>query len=115
MAGAAGDRTMRQDDRYGERTDGGRRTQQAERPGSGVQDVARVDRQQRRDAAEQHGEQIERDRAEENRMAADIDKARKHRFQAHLPSRLAPWGNLDETYQHARGDEDDGAGGVDRG
>ena len=39
--------------------------------GPGVQDVAGIDRQQRRGAAEQHGEQVERDRAEDRRIVAD--------------------------------------------
>jgi hypothetical protein len=38
---------------------------------AGHQDVTRVDRQQRGDTAEQHGEQIERDGAENGRVAAD--------------------------------------------
>jgi hypothetical protein len=82
VAGTAGDGAVREHDRYAERADGGRRSQQPERPGSGVQDVARVDRQQRGDAAEQNREQIERYGAEKNRMAANIGKAGKHRFQA---------------------------------
>ena len=42
----------------------GRGAQQAERPRAGREHVAREHRQQRRDAAEQHREQIERDDAE---------------------------------------------------
>ena len=38
---------------------------------TGLKDVARVDRQQRRDAAEQHGKEIERDGAKDGRMFAD--------------------------------------------
>ena len=53
--------------------DGARRrhaAQQAEAPRPDLQDVARVDRQQRHRAAEQHGEEVERDRAEDDRAAS---------------------------------------------
>ena len=43
------------------RADRRRGAQHAEAERAGLQDIARIDRQQRGDAAEQHREQIERD------------------------------------------------------
>ena len=52
--------------------------------GADLQDVARIERQHRRHAAEQHREQVERDRAEHQPVAADIGEAVDH-----LPQRAA--------------------------
>ena len=49
--------------------------QHAQAGGSDVQDVAREDRQQRIDATEQHGEEIERDRTEHDRLRAQIPRS----------------------------------------
>ena len=54
-----------------ERADRGRGAQDAQPKRAGLQNVARIDRQQRRDAAEQHSEQVERDGAEDRRIVAD--------------------------------------------
>jgi hypothetical protein len=54
-----------------QRTDRRRGAQDAEAERAGLQDVGRIDRQQRHDAAEQHREQIERDGAEDRRIVAD--------------------------------------------
>ena len=79
----AAQRAAREHDRHGERADRRGRAQQAEAPGTGMQDVAGEDRQQRRGAAEQHREQIERDRAEHHRPAADEGDAGKDRGERH--------------------------------
>ena len=47
----------------------------SEAHGADVQDLVRVRRQQRDDAAEQHGEQIERDRAEHRLLLPDEHEA----------------------------------------
>ena len=52
-----------QHDGHQQRADRGRGAQDAQPERAGLQDVAGIDRQQRRDAAQQHGEQIERDGA----------------------------------------------------
>ncbi len=67
-----------QHDRHQERADRGRRAQDAEAERPGFQNVARIDRQQRDDAAEQHREQIERDGAEDRRVVANEADAGKH-------------------------------------
>src|ERR1700733_180267 len=51
--------------------------QHAQSPRPGVQDVARIDRQQRRRPAQQHGKQIERDRAQDRRVTAHETDAGK--------------------------------------
>jgi hypothetical protein len=57
--------------RHQQRADGGRGAQDAEPERAGLQDIVRIDRQQRGDAAEQHGEKIERDGAQDRRIVAD--------------------------------------------
>ena len=70
-------RVARQHDGHQQRADRGRGAQDAEAERAGLQNVARIDRQQRRDAAEQHGEQVERDGAEDRRIVADEADAGK--------------------------------------
>lgn len=53
-----------------QRADRGRGPHRPERPGSRLQDVLGIDRQQRGGAAEQDREQVERDRAEDRGIAA---------------------------------------------
>ena len=60
----------------GDGADGEHAAQHAEAGGPDVQDVAREDRQQRIDAAEQHGEEIERDGAEHDRLGHQVAQAR---------------------------------------
>ena len=64
------DRVAGQHDGHQQRADRRRAAQHAESPRPGVQDVARIDRQQRRRAAQQHGEQVERYRAQYRWIAA---------------------------------------------
>ena len=47
---------------------------------AGLEHVLGVDRQERRDAAEQHGEQVERDRAEHHLVVTDVAEAGEHRL-----------------------------------
>ena len=54
------DRVAGDHGRHQHRTDGGCRAQHAQPPRPGLQDVVRVDRQQRRRAAEQDSEQVQR-------------------------------------------------------
>ena len=68
----------RQHHGHQQRADRGRGAQDAEAERAGFKNVARIDRQQRRDAAEQHGEHIERDGAEDRRVAADEADAGEH-------------------------------------
>ena len=70
-ADAAPDGVARQTRRHQQGADRGRGAQNAEAERAGLEDIARIDRQQRRDAAEQHREQIERDRAEDRGIVAD--------------------------------------------
>ncbi len=68
-ADAALDGMAREHECHQKRADRRRAAQHAEAPRSSVQDVARIDRQQRGGAAKQYGEQIERDGAENGRVA----------------------------------------------
>ena len=55
--------------------DAGRRTQEAEPPRPGMQDVAGIGGQKRRGAAEQDREQVERNGAEHDLLMPDIAEA----------------------------------------
>ena len=81
-AGMIADRIARKPGRDQDGADAGRRAQQAEPPRPGMQDVARIDRQQRRRAAEQHREEIERDGAEHDLLAPHIAEAGEQRVEA---------------------------------
>jgi hypothetical protein len=61
---------------------------------TGLKDVARVDRQQRRDAAEQHGKEIERDGAKDGRIFADEADAGE---EIGRRCRILPYGRLRGT------------------
>ena len=114
MADALLDLVMREPDRDRERAERRRRAQQAEAPRAGHQHVLGVDRQQRGDAAEQHGEQVERDRAEHHLVVADVAKAREHRLDRDrlLLRRRAL--QPDQADQDARQHEHRRAGQIDR-
>ena len=79
--------------------------------GPASQHVLGVDRQQRGDAAEQHGEQVERDRAEHDRMAADVAEAREQRLERDRLALARSRGMIVHAAdQHARQHEHGGAG-----
>jgi hypothetical protein len=65
QADVPADRMLRQHDRHRKRTHRGRGAQDAEPERTCLQDIMRIDRQQRGDATEQHREQVERDGAED--------------------------------------------------
>jgi hypothetical protein len=67
-----------QHDGHQQRADRGRRRAGCRGRAAGFQNVARIDRQQRHDAAEQHSEQVERDGAEDRRVVADEADAGKY-------------------------------------
>ena len=72
-----------------DRADAGRGAQQAEAPRPELQNVARIDRQQRHGAGQQHGEKVERDRAEHDLLAPDVAEAGKQRVERRLVGRAA--------------------------
>jgi hypothetical protein len=80
-----------------------------------VQDVAREDRQQDRDASDQHGEHVERGGAEQDTITEEIAKTGKQRFQR---DRLFLRNNAlhhDQHHQHAGGDPEERREAVDHG
>jgi hypothetical protein len=82
-------------------------------PRTGAENIAGIDRQQRGDAAQQHGKQVERDGAEQNRIVADIGKAGE---QCRDADRLSLFGAvlaLNEADEDASGDENRRAQPVD--
>jgi hypothetical protein len=81
----------------------------AEPPRPDLQDVARIDRQQRGRAAEQHGEQVERQRAEDRRLAPDERDAREHRTQRDRLARGRRAAQRDGAAEHRGNRERDGA------
>ena len=80
-ADAPPQRVPREIQRRRERADSGRAAQHAEPGRPDVQDVLGVDRQERRRAAQQHGEQIERDGAEDHGVSANVVEPGEQRFQ----------------------------------
>ena len=74
-AGMVADRMGGEVDGDGDRADGRTGAEQAKPPRSDFQDVARIDREQRGRAAEQHREEIERDRAEHDLLVPDVAEA----------------------------------------
>src|SRR5215813_12284836 len=65
-------------DRRRQRSGGGRRAQEPEAAGPCVEDVAGVDGQEGRGAAEQHREQVERHRAEQHALSQDEGNPREN-------------------------------------
>src|SRR4029079_1253213 len=70
-------RTVRQDDGGNQRAHARRSAQQAEPPRTDMEHVAGEHRQQRIDATEEHGEQVERNDAEDHRIMTDGAEARE--------------------------------------
>jgi hypothetical protein len=117
--GLAVDRAASEHGRHQQRADRGRAAQHAQPPRSGLEDVAREDRQQRGRAAEQHGEEIERNRAQDRRMRADERDAREQRAQRRRLQRdgrtVQPDRAVEERRQQpARGHRRVGHAGRDR-
>ena len=95
-------------ERRGERADRGRGAEDAEADRPDVEDVARVDRQQRDPAAEEHGEEIERDRAEQHLRPPDEAEPLDQRVEADrlvLVARAARHAQRDHAHRGDREEE----------
>ena len=84
--------------------DAGRGTHEAETHRAHVQDLVGVRRQQRHDAAEQHGEQVQRNRAEYWLLLPHEHEAAEHIAPAPFRARLRPHRPHSEHQEH-RGDQ----------
>ena len=80
-----------------------------------MQDRAGEHRRGRDRVAEQHGEEVERDRAQQDRAVANVAEAGKQGLQGDRPAFFVAPCDADEADQHARRNEDRGAGRVDPG
>src|SRR5262249_56277335 len=76
-ADASLERVARERDRRHEGADRRRGTEQSEPPRSRSEDVARIEREQAGDAAQEHGEQIEREHAQDQTVLANEEHARE--------------------------------------
>ena len=74
------DRIAHEIDRHDERAHTGCRAQKTQTHGTRIEDVAGEDRQQRHNAAQKDGEQVERDRTQHHGVGADIAYACEHRL-----------------------------------
>src|SRR5580692_4408892 len=90
-----------------------RNTDMLSAPTAGAENIAGIDRQQRGDAAQQHGKQVERDGAEQNRIVADIGNAGEQCRDADRLSLRGAVPALNEADEDASGDENRRAQPVD--
>ena len=92
-------------DRRDQCTNCGRGTQQTETPGTGLQDIPRIYRQQRDHPAEHDDAEVERDCSKNDPVLAKIGKAGKHclKRDGFLFARRIT--QPDETHQNARGNK----------
>ncbi len=114
IAGMVADRMSGQPDGDADGADAGRRAQQAETPGAEFENVARIDRQQRRGAGQKHGEQIERDGAEHDLLAPDVAEAGEQGLHRRLVGLAALDGLRDGEDQQAGHKHQHGGGAVCR-
>ena len=104
---------MREQYSHGKRAKGGGAPQQPKPPRPDLQDVPRIDWQQSRRPAQEHGKEVQGDRAEDHRLGADERNAGDKRGPGHCLADYRHLLPLDQTHEQCSGDEEQRTAAID--